>query len=309
MNDEQKKAPRLEWIDFDPGASCRWHVHDYPCDLAHWNHHPECEIHRIRSTHGVAFVGDHIQEYEPGYFAMVGPNLPHNWVPNLRPGETAIADHVVLQFRHERFLDAADLLPEVDMLGDLFERSRHGMVFLGETSERAGDILESIGAVSGLARLGRVFELLQVLAASTDYKLLSSPDFGPDLEPEVQVAVRQVMDYVYTSLTEDVRMSVAADLLGMTESSFSRFFKRNTGSNFVDYVRKLRVAKACELLADPNLSITDICFDAGFRNISNFNRRFRAEKGMPPSLYRKLLTQVTRSKPEDRKSLSLVSGS
>ena len=87
-------------------------------------------------------------------------------------------------------------------------------------------------------------------------------------------------------------MSRAAELVGMAEPTFSRFFKRNTGCTFVDYVRKLRIAKACELLADPSKRITDICFEAGFHNISNFNRRFLAEKGMAPSRYRQLLAQA-----------------
>lgn len=293
-------APRFEWIAVDPGASFRWHVHDYPCDLTRWNHHPECEIHRIRATHGVAFVGDHIQEYEPGYIAMVGPNLPHNWVPNLRSGQVARDDHVVLQFHHERFCGAAALLPELEALGELVERSRRGLVFHGASARRAGDMLESIGGLTGLARLGRLLELLHLLATTPEWTLLSSPDYGPDLEPEVQRAVGEVMDYVYDNLTDEVRMSRAAELVGMTEPTFSRFFKRNTGCTFVDYVRKLRIAKACELLADPSRPITDICFDAGFRNISNFNRRFLAEKGMPPSRYRQLLAQARRPETQAR---------
>ena len=294
MTDQPTNAPRFEWIAVDPGASFRWHVHDYPCDLTRWNHHPECEIHRIRATHGVAFVGDHIQEYEPGYIAMVGPDLPHNWVPNLRSGEVAKDDHVILQFHRERFRDAAAMLPELDALDELIERSRRGLVFHGATAKQAGKVLESIGPLQGLARLGRVFELLQILATTTEFSVLSSPDYGPDLEPEVQEAVSQVIEYVYDNLIEEVRMARAAELVGMTEPTFSRFFKRNTGCTFVDYVRKLRIAKACELLADPAKPITDICFDAGFRNISNFNRRFLAEKGMPPSRYRQLLTQASR---------------
>lgn len=292
MTEQPRTAPRFEWIAVDPGASFRWHVHDYPCELTRWNHHPECEIHRIRATYGVAFVGDHIQEYEPGYLAMVGPNLPHNWVPNLRAGQVAKDDHVVLQFHHERFCDAAQLLPELDALDELIERSCRGLVFHGETAKQAGKVLESIGRLTGLARLGRVFELLQILATTSEWTVLSSPDYGPDLEPEVQRAVGEVMDYVYDNLTGEVRMSRAAALVGMAQPTFSRFFKRNTGCTFVDYVRKLRVAKACELLADPSKRITDICFEAGFHNISNFNRRFLVEKGMAPSRYRQLLAQA-----------------
>ncbi len=52
-----------------------------------WNFHPECEIHLIRNASGVALVGDHIGEFGPGYLAVVGSNLPHDWVTPVGPGE------------------------------------------------------------------------------------------------------------------------------------------------------------------------------------------------------------------------------
>jgi AraC-like DNA-binding protein len=302
MSNPTKGAPRFEWIGVDPGASFRWHVHDFPCSIAHWNHHPECEIHRIRATSGIAAVGDHLSEYEPGYLAMVGPNLPHNWVPNLRTGEIASDDHVVLQFQPERFTEAVGSLPELGAINDLIERSRRGIAFHGQTARRGGDLLESMGQLRGLARLIAMLELLLILAASSECTLLSSPDYEPNLEPEVQDALGVAMDYIYENLTADVRMSDAAQLVGMTTPTFSRFFKRNSGSTFVDYVRKLRVAKACELLADPNLQITAICFEVGYQNISNFNRRFRAEKGVPPTRYRQLLLQARIGGSVDQKT-------
>ena len=84
----------------------------------------------------------------------------------------------------------------------------------------------------------------------------------------------------------DVRLTVAAGIAGMNESTFSRHFKRMTGVNFVDCVRKIRIAKACTLLEGDDLGITDICFECGFQNISNFNRMFRREKGMTPRDFR-----------------------
>ncbi|MBB5723681.1 AraC-like DNA-binding protein [Loktanella ponticola] len=289
MTNLTTNAPKFEWIDLDPGSSFRWHVHDFPCEVAHWNHHPECEIHRIRNTSGVATVGDHLSQYQPGYLVLVGPNLPHNWVPNLRRGEIAADDHVVLQFQAERFAEAADVLPEFAAISSLIERSKRGVVFHGEAERCGGEILEKIGQQSGLIRLSLMLELLQVLAETAEYTILSSHDYVPNLDPRVQDALATVMQYVYDNLTDNVRLSAAARLVDMTEPTFSRFFKRNMKSTFVEYVRKLRVAKACELLSDTSLQITDICYESGYQNLSNFNRRFLAEKGVPPTKYRQLL--------------------
>ena len=75
----------------------------------------------------------------------------------------------------------------------------------------------------------------------------------------------------------------------MTPAAFSRFFKRMTGRTFVAYLHRLRVARACRLLVETDAPITGVCFDAGFSNLSNFNRVFRRERGVNPGKFRKTM--------------------
>lgn len=78
----------------------------------------------------------------------------------------------------------------------------------------------------------------------------------------------------------------------MTPTYFSRFFKQASGRGFVEFVDRLRVSKSCELLSKSDKPVTEVCFESGFNNLSNFNRRFHALKGMPPSQYRRTLANV-----------------
>jgi AraC-like DNA-binding protein len=83
-----------------------------------------------------------------------------------------------------------------------------------------------------------------------------------------------------------------AEIAGQSTSAFSRAFRRHTGMSLVQYVKRLRINLACQILmSDEQASITDICFEVGFNNLSNFNRQFLAEKGMPPSQFRRLLVE------------------
>lgn len=75
--------------------------------------------------------------------------------------------------------------------------------------------------------------------------------------------------------------------VGFEPSAFSRAFRRLTGMNFSDYSRSVRVWRARILLSETQTSIADICFEAGFNNLSNFNRTFRLETGLTPRAYRK----------------------
>jgi AraC-like DNA-binding protein len=73
----------------------------------------------------------------------------------------------------------------------------------------------------------------------------------------------------------------------MSESRFSRFFRRATGNTFTDFVNRVRISRACQLLMDTEQTVNTICFDVGFNNVANFNRRFLEIKGMTPTDFRR----------------------
>ena len=99
------------------------------------------------------------------------------------------------------------------------------------------------------------------------------------------------IESIVSRITEDLTQQLsAADLaaeLEMTESGFSRFFRRATGNTFTDFVNQVRVNRACQLLMESDRFITHICYEVGFNNVANFNRRFLNVKGMTPSEFRK----------------------
>jgi transcriptional regulator GlxA family with amidase domain len=148
--------------------------------------------------------------------------------------------------------------------------------------------MRRIGTTRGFQRLALFFELIDLLARTPEKKILASPDYAPSLDKETLGVVHDVISYIVNNLSGTVRMSEAAAIAGMTQSTFSRFFKKNTGANFVDYSRKLRIGRACKLLSDTRRPVTDICFEVGYANISNFNRHFRKERGVTPSQYKRL---------------------
>ncbi len=102
--------------------------------------------------------------------------------------------------------------------------------------------------------------------------------------------------YVFSNHAGSVKMSEAAALVGMSEPTFSKYFKRATGQNFSDLVRKLRLAHARRLLEHSDNAISDICYEVGFSNLSNFNRHFLNDTGETPRHYRQRLHRLVRAK-------------
>jgi len=277
-----------EVIPEDPNHSVRWHEHDYPSPVARWNYHPEYELHLIRKGTGKFIVGDHIGTFESGHLALVGSGLPHDWVSDLKPGEVLQGRDVLIQFDGKWVERAASILPEMAEVKPLLEQSSRGIEFLGRSARAAAVSLEAMGTSTGLQRLQHLFDVLAILsrAPESERRYLADEWFRPQLDGQAAAVVDLVLEYVFSNHAGSVRMSEAAALVGMSEPTFSKYFKRATGQNFSDLVRKLRLAHARRLLERSDKSISDICYEVGFTNLSNFNRHFRNDAGETPRDYR-----------------------
>ncbi|WP_338490688.1 AraC family transcriptional regulator [Pseudomonas trivialis] len=285
----EHRPAELEVILPEPEHCFRWFEHDYPFELARWNHHPEFEIHLIRQGSGKLVAGDYIGAFSAGHVALIGPDLPHDWIGELAPGDCLRGRDVVLQFDGAALLALRNTLPELGDLQPLFDRARRGLQFSGAAAVQAAALMEDIGHAHGLQRLILFLQLLDTLknAPAPQVKALASSCYAPTLDARSAERINKAFDYLMRELTGDLRVSVIAQQLQMSEPGFSRFFKRNTGHGFIDLMRKFRVQRACRLLLQSDRSVADICFEVGYANLSNFNRHFRIEMQQTPSEYRR----------------------
>jgi AraC-like DNA-binding protein len=260
--------------------------HGWPTPLARWHYHDEYELHLIVASSGKTFVGDYIGSFQPGHLVLTGPRLPHNWISLDLPDGGIEQRDLVIQFPHEPIAQAATHIRELEEVLPMLERARNGIEFFG-LSEQATARWHMIRASRGMARLGEFCTLLGELAHWPDYRLLSQAKLqSVDNDAELD-QINAVVSRITDNLTQAIPAAELAAELGMTESRFSRFFRRATGNTFTDFVNQVRINRACQLLMESDRYITDICYEVGFNNVANFNRRFLDVKGMTPSEYRR----------------------
>ncbi|WP_458527130.1 helix-turn-helix domain-containing protein [Onishia taeanensis] len=101
-----------------------------------------------------------------------------------------------------------------------------------------------------------------------------------------QSQLERAIAFVDQNLHRKIAQAEVADLCGLSTFQFSRLFKRLTGATFQEYLVHRRIAEAMRLLANPKVSITDVCFTVGFRDLSYFTRTFQRYVGKTPSRYR-----------------------
>lgn len=286
LEHEYVRSTELGYESANESGLIRCLSHGYPTPLARWHHHDEYELHLITATSGKVFVGDWIGQFQPGQLVLTGPRLPHNWVSTDVPPEGVVERDLVIQFAHTPLELASQHIPELREVMPLLDRARHGIEFF-DMFALAMAHWHKVKSSHGLARFSAFCDFLSDLVKCTDYRMMSnaplqSIDNAAQLD-QINVIVNRIND----NLTQTQSAASLAQELGMSESAFSRFFRRATGNTFTDFVNHVRINRACQLLMETDLGIANIGFDVGFNNIANFNRRFLAIKGMTPREFRR----------------------
>lgn len=110
-------------------------------------------------------------------------------------------------------------------------------------------------------------------------KEVSSPD---------RERLKEVLKQIERNISENLTVTEMAEFCGWSDSHFMRWFKKMTGLRFISYVNERRLAAAAEALRKSDDKILGISQDAGFANLSNFNRQFKSRYGMTPKEYREM---------------------
>ncbi|MDP3072892.1 MAG: AraC family transcriptional regulator [Opitutaceae bacterium] len=254
-----------------------------------WHFHPEYQLGIVLKGAGHRIVGDSIAPLEVGDVSLLGPNLPHAWQfeSATRPGQEL---HAIVVYFKENSLGAEFFArPEAQRILRLLKHSSVGLQVLGRTRRVVTPLLESIPRAEGFQRVITLLQILHCLAKSEEVVPICSPGFmpkGPDRDGE---RLRKICELIQERLAEPLHRDEVAKQAHFSPAAFSRFFKKRTGKTFHDFVAELRVGRACRLLSEQELNVTEIAYACGFSNIASFNRSFRRAKQAAPTEYRKKL--------------------
>ena len=135
-----------------------------------------------------------------------------------------------------------------------------------------------------------IYSLLLNFFVKFGYNRINTENLFPNVrlykQKEYVQKFNSLMDYIDEHYMEDLNLEDIADSIGFSKFHFSRLFKQYTNFTFCDYLCYRRIKVAEELLAKPDLSITEIALQSGFPSISTFNRLFKQHKNCTPSEYR-----------------------
>lgn len=253
-----------------------------------WHFHPELELTLVLSGGSFRWVGDKISPLEKGDLTFLGPNLPHDFRNDPVAGRPVREVNAVTVQFHPSFL-GANWLGNAGMapLQHLFQRSLNGLQITGKARATVARLMLRMLPAAGLRRLILLLEILEVLANSRELATISSPGFAPEIQPSDGARMEAISHYIRKKLDRPLYLSDVARHAGMTDVTFSRYFRSRTGKTFPDYINEVRIARVCRLLAETEDTVSGIAWSCGFGSIANFQKQFVRIHGCTPKVYRK----------------------
>ena len=143
----------------------------------------------------------------------------------------------------------------------------------------------------GAMMWSRLLEFFAYIGRTNVYRVSHNREFPKDKRQEYVAKFMEVCNYITDHLDEEINTDKLAEIAGFSKFDFSRLFKEFTGYSSHEYLIQRRLEAAEQLLANPDLSITDVAMQSGFNSLSTFTRVFKAEKGMTPSAFREINQQ------------------
>jgi len=279
---------RIEKILPPSAASFVYRIKREPSFGVFWHFHPEYQLTLVLRGQGKRFVGDDVSRFKPGDLVLTGPNLPHMWCSS-RPRNAGGRPHeaIIIQFPGTifggRFLD----LPEMGPVRRLLEKSAQGIRFGDGARKKIARRMVRMGRQRGLARLIELLEILRILSQLPPERTLSSRAFAPAVHLGDRDRIDAICKFAAENSTRPLALPQAASAAHMSVPAFTRFFRKCTGKTFFEYLTEIRVGSACRMLVESDKTVTEVCFAAGFNNVSTFNRRFLELKGVTPREFRR----------------------
>jgi AraC-like DNA-binding protein len=276
--------PVLERIPLSGPASLALREFNVPAFRYPWHQHPEIELTWILKGSGLRHVGDSVEPFHAGDFCLLGANVPHMWLSPEDAPRGGVRS-LVVQFDPARWGKEILQLPEFARISGLFARAARGLNFDASVAVRLRR--KMFRRISLLHQFTTLLEILEELAEHSGGRSLALAPWCDGKRPASDDRLRTVLAYLSENAGGPVSQADAARRVRLSPAAFSRFFRRSVGKTFQAYLTDLRLSEACRQLLESKRTVSEIAFDSGFGNLSNFNRSFRIARGMSPGEFRR----------------------
>ncbi|MFT5165004.1 MAG: AraC-like DNA-binding protein [Saprospiraceae bacterium] len=267
--------------------SFRVQIDELPHFYDRFHHHPELQITLIEKSHGTLLIGNSISSFQEGDLFVIGANVPHSFrnQESFYTSKQLTAKSISIFFNKNSLGEGFFSLPELKKVNAILKEADKGIRISGAANNFILSKIRAIESEKGVQRVLTFLEILAQISTSDGIELLSSIGFSLNPATLESKKLEAIFQYILDHYEQPIRLEKVANIANLSISAFCRFFKTRTRKTFSKFVNEFRVSVACKELMAGNHSISEICYQVGFTNLSNFNRQFKEITGFSPSGY------------------------
>ena len=251
------------------------------------HNHSVYELNFVENAKGVRRIVGDSQEVIGDYdlCLITSPDLEHVWEQNECHSDDI--REITVQFDFSMSDETLFGRNPYASITRMMQEAKKGLSFPLQAIMKVYGMLDTLSSVKdGFYAVQQFLTILYELSRCENVRTLASGSYAKVTVEDDSRRILKVKNFISKNYKDELRLPELASLAGMSSSAFSRFFKLHTGRNISEYIIDLRLGYAARMLVDTAKSISEIGFDCGFNNLSNFNRIFKKKKGCSPSEFR-----------------------
>jgi AraC-like DNA-binding protein len=248
-----------------------------------WHYHPEFELVYVEAIAGIRHVGKNISSFIESDLVLIGSNVPHL---NFDYGLQTEYKQIVVQFKEDFFPDTIMATAEFGDIRALFDKAYLGLSFYGKTKEEVVIKLKKLQQKNSFSSLLEVFEILNMLATSSEVNQLNTEDTRIKLFMNDKIRMGTIYDYIHENYDKKPDVNEIATKVHLSTAAFCRYFKKQTNLTFTEFVNQYRITQAKTLLLKHH-NVSEVVYAVGFESMSYFNKLFKSLVGETPSAFKK----------------------
>lgn len=247
--------------------------------------HEDYELNLTLNVRGKRILGNLVEDFTEKDLVITTPNVLHCYKRDDAFQNTR-CEVVVIQFPKELPSWGIFDTDQLRNIRNMLCQPAPGLKFSEQTAEAVRERLLRLPTVEGFEGVQLFLDILHELACAdrTQVELIGVQSSDSSFPHSRRI--NRIVQFVEKNYNRKISLEDVGELVGMSASSVSRFFKKRTRHNFWDYLNGFRIDRAAQMMIETEHTISEISYACGFNNISNFNRVFRERIGTTPSDYR-----------------------
>jgi AraC-like DNA-binding protein len=202
-------------------------------------------------------------------------------------GSKLTAEVTVIYFHHDFLGDKFFNIPELKSIDSLLEKAKQGIKITGNTKTQVRELVNKLADAKGLEKITTLLTILEKIANSKE-KQCVNPGYYPIKFEKLEIdRLNRIFEHTSTNFHRKITLSEIASVANLSAKAFCRYFKSKTRKKFNSFLLEVRIAHACNLLLEKDMTIYEVCYESGFNNLSNFNRYFKKIMNKTPLEFKK----------------------